>query len=178
MAVTPTGSPPWVRTTDFSHYGGDVNKQNYQSQGAVDPLTDVTAEQLSRLAADVAAIARVTPFCVLTFKGNDSVPAAPTVEVCNLMTGVRTTSYTGDNPPSGFPLVEYISDGQHRITFASTYADPYSANGSFAPRHVIVTGHGGASFDATAGISGQVINVHAMSGGAGVTDRRMTVEVY
>jgi hypothetical protein len=178
MAITPTGSPVWVRATDFSHYGGDPNKQNYQSQGAVDPLTDVTAEQLSRLAADVAAIARVTPFCVLTFQADDALGNNPTVEYCNLMTGVRATSYAGGSPPAGFPSVEYASPGEHLITFDSSYTDEFGVSGGFIPRHAVATGHTIPAFETSVIVAGQIVYVYAMSGGAGVTNKRLTVEVY
>jgi hypothetical protein len=178
MAITPTGSPVWVRATDFSHYGGDPNKQNYQSQGAVDPLTDVTAEQLSRLAADVAAIARVSPFCVLTFQADDALGNDPTVEYCNLMTGVRATSYVGGSPPAGFPSVVFVAGGEHLITFDASYTDPYGVVGSFAPRHAAPSGSTTPAFDTAAVVAGQTVTVYASSGGVAATDKRVTVEVW
>lgn len=178
MAVTPTGSPAWTRTTDFSHYGGDADKANYQSQGAVDPLTDVTAEQLSRLAADLASAVRTCPFCVLTFLADDTGAGPPTVEYVNLMTGVSAASYTGDNPPAGFPTVERSSDGIHVITLDSSYTDPYGVAGTFIPRQATASPEGSTAFDTSVVISGQTVTVYAIASGSPATDKRVTVKVW
>ena len=84
MPIVPSGSTPWIRTNDLTHYGGHPEKANYLSRGAIDPLTDVDASQFSRLAADVAALQRVAPFCTMTILCNDSAPAAPTVEYVHM----------------------------------------------------------------------------------------------
>lgn len=177
MAITPTGSPAWVRTTDFSHYGGDVNKANYQSQGAVDAQTDVTAEQVSRLAADLAAAVRTAPFCVLTFLADDALGNDPTVEAVSMMTGVTTVSYAGGSPPAGFPTVSYRNAGEHEIVFDASYTDPYGVSGALTIRHADGGGHGATGFDVTCTITGSSVFVYSSSGGVAATDKRVTVEV-
>src|ERR1041384_16547 len=101
--VIPEGSPLWGRTVDFAHYGGNVEKSNYLSRGAIDALTDVDATQFARMTADLASIARTAPFAVITLVCNDTAPSAPTIEFAHLATGVRLTSYLGSAAPVGFP---------------------------------------------------------------------------
>lgn len=129
--TTPTGLPIWTRAAGKSYYGGHDNKQNHLSQGAIDPETDVTAAELNRLSADLAAIARTAPFGYFVVQCNDSSPAAPTVTFASMATGVRTTSYEGDDPPSGFPTLARTANGKFTITFASSYNDEFSVAGSF-----------------------------------------------
>lgn len=133
--IVPAGVPPWLRTTDFSHYGGALDKQNYLSRGAIDALTDVDATSFARITADMAALARVAPFAVLTVHCNDSVPGAPTIEVANLMTGVRAVSYSGSSAPSGFPSGARNGTGDFTLTFASSYNDAYGVLGAFSINH-------------------------------------------
>lgn len=135
MPIVPTGSPLWVRTVDFAHYGGNTEKSNYLSRGAIDALTDVDAEQFARFTADAAAIARVSPFCILTVECNDTSPAAPTFTYVHMATGVRLVSYEGDAPPTGFPSGSRNGTGDITITFAATYNDPYSVAGAFSISH-------------------------------------------
>ena len=65
MTVTPSGDPPWARTSDYTTYGGHAEKANYQSLGAINPKTDITAEQWSRLVEDLAACVNVAVFATL-----------------------------------------------------------------------------------------------------------------
>ena len=78
MTVTPSGDPPWARTASHDVYGGHSEKTNYQSQGAINPKTDITAEQWSRLVEDLAACVNVAEFANLNITCNDTSPAAPT----------------------------------------------------------------------------------------------------
>ncbi len=136
MAIIPTGSPLWLRTVDFGHYGGHASKANYLSRGAIDALTDVSAEQFSRLTADAAALARVVPFCTLTVECNDSgTPAVPTFLYVHMATGARLVSYEGNAAPTGFPSGSRNGTGDITITFASSYNDPYSVAGAFSISH-------------------------------------------
>lgn len=135
MAIVPDGVPLWVRTVDFSHYGGNVEKSNYLSRGAIDALTDVDASQFARLTADQAAITRTTPFGIITLLCNDTSPAAPTFEYVHLATGVRLTSYAGDAAPTGFPSGARNGTGDVTVTFASSYSDPYGVAGAFSITH-------------------------------------------
>jgi hypothetical protein len=181
MAITPTGSPPWTRTSDHTQYGGNVNKRNYGNVGVVDAQTDVGAEDFCRLASDVAALARTADFAVITYLCNDSVPAAPTIEVVYMMTGTRVTSYAGDNPPSGFPSAARNGNGDVTFTFASSYADDYGVSGSFAPVHCMTTVQSNSSvqaFDAHWEISGQTVRVRVVNdSGAAVSNPRVTLVV-
>lgn len=129
--TTPNGNPAWVRSSDFATYGGDPNKANYQSQGVVNPVTDVGAEGFSRLAADLAAVMRTAEFCSMLVQCDDATPAAPTVLNCRLMIGVTAVSYLGSAPPAGFPTVLRNGDGDVTVTFASSYSDEYGAPGAF-----------------------------------------------
>lgn len=129
--TTPTGNPIWTRAAGFADYGGNVNKRNHLSQGSIDPETDVSAEEVQRLSADLAAIARVAPFGQFDITCNDTSPAAPTVNSAYMLTGTRTTSYEGDAAPTGFPAAARVSNGVFTLTFSSSYSDEYSVAGTF-----------------------------------------------
>lgn len=159
MAITPSGSPAWLRTVAIADYGGHVSKENYLSRGAIDALTDIDAEQISRMQADLAAAVRVAPFCVLAFTCDDTTPGPPTVTWCAMMTGVRTTSYVANAPPSGFPSATRLSNGQVRFTFASSYSDDYGVAGAFTPTTAEGTLKGTTSGLAKTQISGQTVDV-------------------
>lgn len=130
--TTPSGSPAWTRTAGIAQYGGHADKKNHLSIGVVDPLTDVGAEAFQRITADLAAIAKTAPFCVLQVTCNDGTPAAPTVDSLLQMNGTDTDGYEGDASPSGFPSLARNGDGDFTITFASSYSDDYSQSGAFA----------------------------------------------
>lgn len=188
MTVTPTGLPAWSRTADHTIYGGHTQKANYASQGVVNPRTDMGAEAIARLAADLAAVVRTAPFCVLTYLNQDTthlvngVPtagaAAPYVESAYLMTGVRTSPYTADVAPTGFPSAARNGTGDVTFTFAPTYTDPYGIEHAFTPTHVVLGFHGTAFLDATWVISGSTIRIRCFdSAAAALADRRITVKV-
>lgn len=139
MPIVPAGSPLWLRTVDFSHYGGNAEKSNYLSRGAIDALTDVDADQFARLTADAAAIARVAPFCTLTLTCSDTSPAAPSITYVHMATGVRLVSYVGSSAPTGFPSAARNGNGDVTVTFASTYADAYNVSGAFSVSHAKVS---------------------------------------
>src|SRR5690242_12075687 len=135
MTITPTGSPAWTRTVSYADYGGDPAKENYLARGAINRLTDVAAEEFSRMVSDLAAAARTAPFMVAVVQCFDSgTPSAPVILYCALMTGVRTTSYFGGAPPSGFPAVARNGNGDVTFTFAASYLDEYGVSGAFAPK--------------------------------------------
>lgn len=180
MAITPSGSPPWLRTNNLTHYGGDVNKANYLSRGAIDALTDVDASQFSRLSADVAALQRVMPFCTMTLLCDDSTPGPPTIEYINMQTGIASVSYVGNSPPSGFPSAARNSNGNVLITFASSYSDPYSVNGAFSISSLMP-----GLISATAGTataeraSATTVNLRAFnSAGTAISNARMSLSVW
>lgn len=181
MTITPTGSAPWLHVNSFEHYGGDLNKRNYQSQGAVNAQTDVTAQQFSRLTADLAAVQRVAPFAVINYTNNDLTPAAPTINVVRLQTGVTSASYAGDSPPAGFPSAARNGDGDVTFTFASSYTDDYGVTGAL----VINGAEAGANGPATGVIATanaltdttvQVVTI--TDTGAAAQEQTVTVEVH
>lgn len=179
MPVTPTGSPAWTRTADYTQYGGHANKENYLGRGPIDALTDVGAEEFSRAAADLAACARSAPFAILDITCNDTSPAAPTFNYVAMMTGIRTTSYAGGSPPTGFPGGDRNSAGSISIHFESSYTDEYGVAGSFTPRLVSVSLAGQTPGMCTWEISGSTVVLYAFSdAGAALSDARITVEVH
>ncbi len=135
MPVIPSGDAPWLRTADITTYGGDPLKHNHLGQGSIDALTDVSAEQFSRMTGDLAAIARTAPFLTLTYTCDDTTPAAPTVNVASAMTGVRVSGYAGGSAPPGFPSIARNGNGDVTLTFASSYADSYGVVGAFVVQH-------------------------------------------
>lgn len=176
--VVPTGSPAWTRTADFSSYGGHASKENYLGRGPIDALTDVGAEEFSRAAADLAAVARTAPFAVITYLNNDTAPAAPTIEYAYMMTGIRTTSYAGASAPTGFPSASRSSDGVVVFTFASSYTDEYGIPGAFVPRHVIPGLMGTTPGMVTWEIIGSTVTLRVFNdAGVALTNRRVTFKV-
>jgi hypothetical protein len=143
--TTPTGLPAWTRTADFIQYGGAVDKANYQSQGVVNPRTDVGAEGFSRLVADTAAVVRTAEFATMQILCVDGGSNTPTVENCRLMTGATVISYVGSAPPAGFPAASRNGNGDVTITFASSYNDEYGVGGAFIAKEPIanLVGAGG-----------------------------------
>jgi len=137
MAIVPEGSPLWARTVDFAHYGGNVEKANYLSRGAIDALTDVDASQFARLTADLASVTRTAPFAVIRLLCDDTTPAAPTIEYVHMATGVRLTSYVGTSAPAGYPSAARNGNGDVTVTFASSYTDPYGVANAFTVSHVV-----------------------------------------
>jgi hypothetical protein len=178
MTVTPTGDPLWARTADHTIYGGHADKANYQSQGAINPKTDVTAEEFSRMVEDLAMVGRVLGFCKLKVTCNDSSPAAPTFDWVNMMTGIRSTSYAGDSPPTGFPSGARLGDGSITITFASSYSDAYGVSEAFTPEWADPRGASTSTAHCTYLISGNVVTVSAFdSSSTADADAEMIVEV-
>lgn len=162
--TTPSGNPAWVRSSDFSTYGGDLNKQNYQSQGVVNPVTDVGAEGFSRMVSDVAAVVRTAEFCSMLVQCDDSTPAAPTVLNCRLMTGITGSTYLGSAPPTGFPTLSRNGNGDVSITFASSYSDEYGVAGAFIAKDPIACFVGsGGGIAVPERVSATVIRVRCFS---------------
>jgi hypothetical protein len=177
--ITPTGLPAWTRTADHTVYGGHLQKQNYQSQGVINPRTDVGAEAIARLAADAEATTRTCPFAVLTYLNRDATPLAPTIESAYLMTGIRASSYAGDAAPTGFPSAVRNSTGKVTFTFAASYSDPYGISAAFTPSHVVLGMNGTTFVDATWVISGSTVAVSCFdAAGAALGDRRITLVVW
>lgn len=177
MTITPAGLPAWSRSADHTYYGGHPNKANYQSQGVVNPRTDVGAEAIARLSADLAAAVNTSPMWVITYL--DGGGGAPTVESVYGMTGVRTTSYGGGSPPTGFPSAARNGTGDVTFTFASSYADPYGVTHAWVPVHVTLGFDGGSFLDATWVISGSTVRVRCWdAAGGALGSRRVTLVVH
>lgn len=178
--VVPSGLPAWTRTASHEQYGGDINKRNFLSQGVIDAQTDVGAQELARIAADMEALVRTMPFAVITYLNRDASPLPPLVEVVYMMTGVVLVAYSGDAPPSGFPAAARNGTGDVTFSFASSYADPYGTAGQFGAKHA-----GGMALSASPTIvtaeivTATTVRVRcATDAGVAVGDRRVTLEVY
>jgi hypothetical protein len=173
--TTPTGYPAWTRGADYTQYGGDPNKANYQSQGVVNPITDVGAEGFSRMASDVAAITRTAEFCAL--QALCDVSSSTTVENCRLMTGISAGSYLGTAPPSGFPTVTRNGSGDVTITFDSSYTDEYGVAGALSlttPIATLIGSSGGVAVPEL--VSATVVRVRCFSlAGAAISGARFTL---
>jgi hypothetical protein len=128
--ITPAGAPAWAKTNDFATYGGDVNKKNYQSRGAVNPLTDVTAEQFTRLTADVSAIVRTAEFATLTFRYDTA-------------SGLFVV-YAYDGMVSTLPTITHFGVGQLLVTWLATYNDDYGVASTIDIQHCDHGAHGAA----------------------------------
>lgn len=179
MAVIPSGVPAWMRQNDYGSYGGHLLKRNFASRGAINPKTDVGAEAFSRIAADLAAIARTAPFGVFEILCDDATPAAPTVVYACLMTGVRVTSYLGSIAPSGFPSVARNGNGDFTMTFAGSYSDPYGVAGAFTLKQARASLAGSVAGMATTDIlTATTLRVRAfIAAGTAYSSARVTVTV-
>lgn len=179
MTITPNGLPAWSRSADHIVYGGNLYKTNYQSQSVVNPRTDLGAEALCRMAADLAAVVATCPMAVVTLKSNDASPAAPTILAVNMMTGVRASSYAGDAAPTGFPSGARVSTGKNTLTFSASYADAYGIVQPFAPTHCTIGPQGTSFLDVSWSISGSVVTLACFDAtGAALGDRTFSVAVY
>jgi hypothetical protein len=179
MSITPTGSPPWVRTVSFENYGGHDDKRDFGGQGAINPYTDVSAAEFSRMVSDVAAVVRTAAIGVLTVQCNDSSPAAPTVESINMMTGVLPAGYEGDAAPSGFPSLARDGDGHFTITMPSPLTDDYGVSAAVAIQNAMGTAHATSAAIVTCEITSAttiVVRVFTDTGGA-IADALVTVEL-
>jgi hypothetical protein len=178
--IIPTGLPVWVRNSDHGTYGGHPSKRNHLSQGVIDALTDLGAEQVSRLFADAAAVGRVAPFAVITFTCNDSGPGAPNILAVSGMIGVRYVSYLGSAAPSGFPSAARNGNGDVTFTFGSSYSDPYGVGGTFVlqhPRASIVGTTGGSA--PCEKLADTTVRVRAFqSGGSAFSNATVTLVVH
>lgn len=121
MAITPTGYPAWVKASAHTTYGGHINKTNYQSQGTINPRTDLSAADYCRMVADLAAVMRTAPFAIMVFTCNDTAPGAPTVDSYTAMSGTE-------------PTMARLGNGSAQFTWDSSYSDEYSVSGDL---HII-----------------------------------------
>ena len=179
--TVPSGLPPWIRTAGIGDYGGSTSKADWLGVGVTNPDTDVDAAALMRLADHLASCVRVAPFARLTITCNDTAPAAPTISLCDMMTGVCLVSYEGDAAPAGFPSAARIGDGHFTVTFAATYDDSYAVAGAFSIRSLEVNANSANNINATAlGAGGVVATVYVFIAdtGAVVLDETVSLTVW
>lgn len=179
MAITPSGSPAWVRNAAHTTYGGHTDKRNWQSQGLVNGRTDVGAEAFTRAAADLAAIARTAPLATLRVTCNDSSPAAPTIEYVSQMTGIQSASYGGGAAPTGYPSASRNGDGDVTITWPTTLTDDYGVSAAVDINTAIPGAYGSTITICTATItSNNVVRVRSFdAGGSALADAQFCLEV-
>ncbi len=187
MAITPNGDPAWLRTADHTTYGGNLNKQNYQSQGTVNARTDIDSAEFVRMVEDLAAAVRTAPFCTLTYTADDTGTNDPTVTFVNMMTGVRVLSYAGGSPPAGFPAVTrpVAGDGIANIDFDATSDDDYGVTGTIHIVHAMAQLNGTAFGSANPTISdfdantfNERVQVRVADDTGVLTDQNVTVTVW
>ena len=185
MSILPAGVPAWVRTNDPATYGGQLEKKNYQSQGMVNPRTDVDATQFVRLCEDMAALARTAPLAVLRYTTDDTGMADPTVHSCIMMSGVHAVDYDGGSPPAGFPTVLRNGDGDVTITFTPQLADAYGITADIDLQNVGGSVHGVAGdisptlLDPDVNTRNEAVQIEAFdSAGAALTDVTVSVELW
>ncbi len=177
MSVTPSGSPAWVRNVSHEQYGGHTDKQNYQSQGVVNALTDVGADEFVRMAADLAACVRTTCFARFVIQLRDTLTLAPRVQ-CTMMTGISSGIYEGDVPPAGFPEVTRIADGRCNIDFETSYTDEYGVSADFPPIGALTNGTGSTPLSVTSETSNGNVVIHVKDSGGYSLDKTVIVEVF
>jgi len=187
--TTPTGLPAWTRSADYIQYGGDPSKANYQSQGVVNPRTDVGAEGFSRLVADAASVVRTAEFASMQILCVDGGSNTPIVENCRLMVGVTVIPYAGTAPPGGvapitllpllFPIVTRVSNGSVQVTFPASYIDEYGVAGAFIVKEPIANFVGaGGGVAVPEIVSATVVNVRVFDlTGVAISGARFTLSV-
>ena len=121
MNVIPSGVPSWTRTNAISDIDGHIEKANMVGPKEIDPLTDLTAEGVSRLHQLVIASAATAPFGILKIQLNDAETADPTA-----------LSYLGQHGAglSFVPGLTRISDGVAEITWDVSYNDSFGIPGT------------------------------------------------
>jgi len=173
MTTTPTGAPVWERTNDHTTYGGHLQKENYQGQGAINAKTDVTAQQFARLCADVEALGKVADFATITYTQDDTGTADPTVDSYDAMAGARAPTATRE------------SDGVVLLTWEDSYEDAYGIAGDINIGHVHAdlegTAAGGCTWtrhDTTANGSYNAVRIRCWdAAGAAALDKTVTVTI-
>lgn len=139
MTILPSGNPIWLRAPGITQYGGDANKKDYGGIGVVNAQTDIGAAQFSRLTADLAAVARVTPLMRLLVVPNTAAPHT-TVSWCAPAWAPPATYTDGSVPPSSvYPTVTATVATSFLVTIPSLVADDYGVSGAVFPRIVLVS---------------------------------------
>lgn len=160
-------------------YGGHESKRNYQSQGVVNPRTDIGAEGYTRLAADSEATTRTGPMLTLRYTNRDGTPDAPLVLSVYMMVGVSLAGYEGDLAPDSFPDGARNGTGDVTWTIDSSFLDAYGISEPFVPTQCLVSCEGTTFASATYVISGQTIRVRVWNAaGAALADKNVTLVVW
>lgn len=185
MTTTPEGEPVWgedgVRSATASVYGGHSDKKDYQNLGVTNPRTDISAAQFLRMTADMAAVARVNPYSIVTLVCNDTSPDDPTVSSVFQMTGNSTAGYEGDAPPSGFPTCTRVGNGEVTVVWPSSPSDEFSVSSTLALVHARaqVTGSTAYSYVKITKNSGVSWTFAAVdNAGSAISDPEIVIEVY
>jgi hypothetical protein len=140
MTILPSGNPLWLRNPGITQYGGDLNKKNYGGISVINALIDISAAQYSRLTADLAAVARVTPLMRLLVVTNSSTPHVA-VQWCAPAWAPPVAYSDGATPPSTvYPTVTGTVATNFLVTIPSPMMDDYGVSSPAVPRIVIVTG--------------------------------------
>lgn len=179
--TTPTGSPAQARLATIESYGGHPQKRDYQAQGVVNPLTDVSAAGFLRMTADLAACARVASFCVLTVACNDTTPAAPTVRRCQQMGTVSAGGYAGGTPPNAnLPTLARVGNGSFTVTWPTTTEDDFGVEADVDLAHIQMTVLGVAAWSVNADLTDErtlSVSVFEDDGVTAIPDAVVTIEV-
>ena len=177
--TTPTGRPAWARSVTHVDYGGNANKRNYQSQGVVNPRTDVGAEGFTRLVADAEATTRTAPMISLRYTNRDGTPDVPLVLSAYMMVGVSLSGYEGDLAPDSFPAGARVGTGRVTFTFDEDFLDAYGIEEPFAPTQCVVSVEGSTAAHATYEISGQVLTIRVWdAAGSALADKTVSAVVW
>ncbi len=177
--MTPTGRPAWARSVTHLDYSGHPQKRNYQSQGVVNPRTDVGAEGFTRLVADAEATTRTAPMISMRYTNRDGTPDTPLVLSAYMMVGVSLSGYEGDLAPDSFPDGARNGTGDVTFTFDSSFLDAYGISEPFVPTQCLVSCEGTTFASATYVISGQTLRIRVWNAaGAALADKNVSVVVW
>lgn len=161
--TTPNGLPYWSRTASAELYGASAGKADYQTPGAINARTDVSAAQFLRLAADLAGIARVTPVAAVHWTCNDSAPAAPTILHGSCGATRSSASYAGDAAPAGLPSATRLGTGSIRIVLPSTSEDDFLVTSPVEPVIWIPTQLNAAGFITVSQVGSRTFDVSSFN---------------
>lgn len=174
-------NPAWTRTAGIDTYGGHAQKRNYANQGKIDALTDIDADDINRIASDLSTNTRMQAFLVARLTLNDTSPAAPTVHWCAFQpTGVSTTNFAGDAPPTGFPTFTRLGNGNIEVTFSASYSDEYGNSASTNLEDADGGGAGATFANVVGEITSAVVAEFTVTGTAGtaIQNAVIHIEVY
>lgn len=139
MTIVPSGNPLWLRNPGITQYGGDVNKKDYGGIGVINAQTDLGAAQFSRLTADLAAVARVTPLLRLEFTP-DSGTLKSIVNWCAPAWAIPRSYPNGESPPSALYPTFSGTGASRTITLPASAADDFGVSAVIVPRIVLAVG--------------------------------------